>query len=63
MNSITKKKSLILLSMGLFLIAFTQIFSHYVELPDLAKGSFTGIGIGILLIALTLGKFKSAHSN
>ncbi|MBG6129217.1 hypothetical protein IWQ46_000675 [Aquimarina sp. EL_35] len=52
-----------LLSMGLLIIALTQIFSHYIELPDLAKGAFTGIGIGILLIALFLGKFKSVHSN
>ena len=63
MNSITKKKSLILLSIGLLLITFTQIFSHYIELSDLAKGSLTGIGIGILLITLFIGKFKSVRSN
>ncbi|EZH74100.1 hypothetical protein ATO12_14595 [Aquimarina atlantica] len=59
----TKKKSLMLLSMGLLVIVLGQIFSHYIALPDLAKGAFTGIGIGILLVALTFGKFKSAHSN
>ncbi|WP_108808646.1 hypothetical protein [Aquimarina spinulae] len=60
-DSMIRKKSLMLLSMGLLVIAFTQIFSHYIELSDLAKGSF--IGIGILLITLFIGKFKSVRSN
>ncbi|PKV50428.1 hypothetical protein ATE84_2485 [Aquimarina sp. MAR_2010_214] len=63
MNSITKKKSIILLSVGMLIIALTQIFAHYVELSDLIKGSFTGIGIGILLIVLTFGKSKLIRSN
>ncbi|SHN21190.1 hypothetical protein [Flavobacterium xinjiangense] len=56
-----KRNSLILLSSGMFVIAISQILSHFVELPDLAKGLFIGIGIGMLLLAIIFGNRKTAQ--
>jgi hypothetical protein len=56
-----KRKSLILLSSGIFVIAISQIISRFVELPDLAKGLFIGIGIGMLLLAIIFGNRKTAQ--
>ena len=62
MKKITRRKALILLSIGMFTIVTSQIFSQYFEVSDLAKGSFIGIGIGLLLTSLILGNFKTADS-
>ncbi|MDN3665580.1 hypothetical protein ACFFU1_16505 [Algibacter miyuki] len=59
MKKITKKKTLILLSIGMFVIATSQIFSQFMELSDFAKGSFMGIGLGLLLTALIIGNFRT----
>lgn len=56
-----KRRSLILLSSGMFTIAISQIFFRFIELPDLAKGLFIGIGIGILLLAIIFGNSKTAQ--
>lgn len=56
-----KRNSLILLSSGMIVIAISQILSHFVELPDLAKGLFIGIGIGMLLLAIIFGNRKTAQ--
>ena len=61
MKNITKRKSLILMSIGMFVIAVSQILSHFVELPDLTKGLFFGIGIGMLLLAIIFNNFKTAQ--
>lgn len=61
MKKITKKKTLILISTGMFVIAASQIFSQFIELTDLAKGSFMGIGIGLLLTSMIFGNFKTAQ--
>ncbi|MBD0777622.1 hypothetical protein HPE56_07445 [Maribacter sp. ANRC-HE7] len=61
MKKIHKRKTLLLLSMGLFIIATSQIISQYVALDDLAKGSLVGIGIGLLLTSLIFGNFRSAQ--
>ncbi|WP_117884530.1 hypothetical protein [Aureibaculum luteum] len=61
MKKTTKRKSLLLLSAGMFVIATAQVATHYLELTDLAKGSFIGIGIGLLLTALFFGNFKTAQ--
>ena len=63
MKKTTKRKSLILMSIGMFVIAVSQIFSHFVEFPDLTKGLFFGIGIGMLLLAIIIGNFKTAQHN
>ncbi|MBU2940568.1 hypothetical protein KO494_13555 [Lacinutrix sp. C3R15] len=62
MKRINKRKALTLLSIGMFTIATSQVFSYYFELPDLAKGSFVGIGIGLLLTSLIFGSFKTARN-
>lgn len=61
MKKTTKRKTLVLLSIGLFVIAASQIISHYIELNDLIKGSSIGVGIGLLLTAIVFGKFKTVH--
>lgn len=60
MKKTTKSKALLLIPIGMFVIAASQVFSHYLELPDFAKGSFVGIGIGLLIIALIYGSFRTA---
>ena len=60
MKKLTKRKALILVSMGICIIATSQVFSYYFELPDLAKGSFMGIGIGLLIMSLIFGNFNTA---
>jgi len=57
----TKRKSFILRSVGLFVLAIAQILSHYIALPDLVKGLLMGVGIGIVLISLKFGNFKAAQ--
>ncbi len=47
-----KKKPLMLLIAGLLLIAFSQILARYIELSDIVKGILTGIGFGLLVVAL-----------
>ncbi|EPR73570.1 hypothetical protein ADIWIN_1600 [Winogradskyella psychrotolerans RS-3] len=59
MKTITKKKTLLLISIGIFVVAMSQIFSQLTELPDIATGSFIGIGIGLLLTGLIFGNFKT----
>jgi len=61
MKKITKTKSLILIAIGIFVIASSQIVSHYVKLSDFTNGSFIGIGIGLLLIGLIFGNLKTAR--
>ena len=62
MKKIINRKSVILMSSGIFIIAVSQIFfCHFVELPDLTKGLFFGIGIGMLLLAIIFGKYRTAQ--
>ncbi|NJB37403.1 hypothetical protein [Croceivirga sp. JEA036] len=62
MKKIKKRRALILLSIGLLVIATSQILSHSFELPDFVKGSFIGIGIGLLLTSLIFGNFKAVRN-
>jgi hypothetical protein len=61
MKKITKRKTLILISIGMFVIATSQIFSQLMELTDLMKGAFMGVGIGLLLTSMIFGDFKTAE--
>ncbi|MBU2929616.1 hypothetical protein [Winogradskyella psychrotolerans] len=61
MKKTTKRKTLILLSIGILIIATSQVCSYYFALPDLARGSFMGIGVGLLLTALIFGNMKPAR--
>ncbi|WP_055445327.1 hypothetical protein [Lacinutrix himadriensis] len=60
MKKITKRKTLILISIGMFVIATSQILSQFMGLTDLTKGAFMGIGIGLLLTPMIFEKFKTA---
>ena len=60
MKKTIKTKALTLLSTGILIIATSQIFSYYFELRDLAKGSFVGMGIGLLIMSLIFGNFNTA---
>lgn len=62
MKKITKRRALILLSIGMLVIATSQIMSQFFELPDFTKGSFIGIGIGLLLTSLIFGNFKTIRN-
>ena len=61
MKKTTERKTLVLVSIGLFVIAASQIISHYIELNDLIKGSSIGVGIGLSLTAIVFGKLKTVH--
>ena len=58
MKKINKRKTLTILSIGLFLIAFSQIVSHFIILNDVIKGFLMGIGIGLLITSLIIRNFK-----
>jgi hypothetical protein len=47
------------MSSGMFVIAVSQIFSHFIALTDFAKGLFTGIGM--LLLAIIFRNSKTAQ--
>jgi len=63
MTKITKRTAFTLIVVAMFSISILQVFSHYTAVSDMSKGIFTGIGFGMVLIALFAGKFKSCHSN
>jgi len=53
MEKITSKKSLMLLSVGIFIIAASLIIPHFVMISDLSRGLIVGMGLGMLLLALS----------
>lgn len=57
----TKRKTLILIATGLCVMSASQIFSQFIEFNDFVKGSFMGIGIGLLLNSIIFGRFKTAQ--
>ncbi|MEL0649818.1 hypothetical protein V6246_00205 [Algibacter sp. TI.3.09] len=59
MKNTTKRKTLIPMSIGMLVISTSQIFSQFMKLTDLMKGSFTGIGIGLILTSIIFGDFKT----
>jgi hypothetical protein len=61
MKKISKIQSMLLLAIGMFTIAASQITTRFIELPDMAKGVFVGIGFGFLILSLTFG-VKSAQT-
>ena len=62
MKKTTKRKAFILLSIGILITVASPVFSQYYDMSDLAKGSFGGIGIGLLLTALILRNFETLDS-
>lgn len=61
MKKVSKKNALILMTTGMFVIATSQIITHFVSVPDFMKGTFLGIGIGLLILSVTFGNFKTAQ--
>ncbi|MBG6110200.1 hypothetical protein H4V97_000121 [Flavobacterium sp. CG_23.5] len=61
MKKLTKRNSLILMSSGMFIIATSQVFSRFVELTDLTKGLFLGIGLGLLILAVALRNYNTVQ--
>ncbi len=55
-----KRKNLVLLltSIGLFIIAISQIIWHFLEIPDFYNGALIGIGIGLMVFTLVNGRKK-----
>jgi hypothetical protein len=57
----TRRKSLILIAVGMLVIVISQVINHFTEVPDIAEGTFTGFGIGMLLTAIIFGRFRTAR--
>lgn len=49
-----------MLVFGLLVVATSQGFSQLGDLPEMIKGTSTGVGIGLLLTALIFGNFNAA---
>ena len=47
------------MSIGLFVVSASQIFFQFMELTDLMKGTFMGIGIGLISTSIIFGNFKT----
>jgi len=60
MKKISQKKALLMLVFGLLVVATSQGFSQLGDLPEMIKGTSTGVGIGLLLTALIFGNFNAA---
>lgn len=58
MKKLSRQKANTLLIVGMLVVTVSQGFSQFGELPDLVKGAFTGVGIGLLITALIFGNFK-----
>lgn len=66
MNNLTKTKTVLLISTGIFIIALAQIVSHFVnsgEDYDFAIGAVQGLALGLMIIALINGNFKNKASH
>ncbi|WP_186280179.1 hypothetical protein [Fluviicola chungangensis] len=44
--------ALILTILGLLVISTAQIVAHYIQLPDFIFGAITGVGIGLMILAV-----------
>lgn len=54
------KKQKLLLIIGLLMSTTTQIAMHYRTFPDGVYGTFSGIGLGCMILALFYKKHTSA---
>ncbi len=66
MNNLTKTKTLLFISAGIFIIAIAQFANHFLNISenyDFAIGLMEGLGLGVMLIALIKGNFKKKVSN
>lgn len=42
-------------------MAISEIFSKFIEWPDVAKGLLFGVGFGLLVLAIISNKFKTTQ--
>ncbi|MCV2485249.1 hypothetical protein OD917_09960 [Flavobacterium sp. SH_e] len=49
MEKITNKKTLFLLSIGIFIIAASVILPHFFKISDFSRGLLVGTGIGFII--------------
>ncbi|SDS21608.1 hypothetical protein SAMN04488553_1744 [Gramella sp. MAR_2010_147] len=47
-----KRKIQLLFSIGILIVAGSQVIWHYLEIPDFLNGALIGLGIGLLLFAI-----------
>lgn len=59
MKKIAKNKTITLMAIGMFTMASSSVIVRYFAMQDFAKGATMGVGIGIVLLALIIGDFKS----
>jgi len=55
-----KRKVQLLISIGILMVAISQIIWHYLEIPDFLNGTLIGLGIGLLLFAIIKGNSRKA---
>ncbi len=46
------KKMMVMIALGISMISLSQIVHHFIELQDFYIGAFTGVGFGVLAMAL-----------
>ncbi len=55
-----KKKSLILIVAGMFVIVASQFITHFASTTDFFSGALLGVGIGIIFLGLVRLRPKTA---
>ena len=55
-----KKKSLILIVAGMFVIVTSQFITHFASTTDFFSGALLGLGIGIMFLGLVRLRPKTA---
>ena len=50
------KKMMVMIALGISIISPSQIVHHFIELQDFYIGAFTGVGFGVLAMALVYKK-------
>lgn len=58
MDKQNRKSALILTSVGIFIVSLSLLIWDLMKLPDYVIGTFMGIGIGLLILAIIKGKIK-----
>jgi|GEM_PF-4437512 len=56
-----KKKSPILIVAGILVIVASQMIKQFATTSDFLGGAILGIGIGLLIMAVTINRPKSAN--
>jgi len=65
-NKLTRTRTLLLISAVVFIIAIAQLVSHFINISekyDFAIGLIEGLGLGLMVIALTKGSLRKKISH